>query len=62
MSSKTETSHDILLQRNDERLARSLSTHSAFGPPAYVAASQAAPFLGFARNEKTQNARVLDQW
>jgi len=33
-------------------LTRSLPAHSAYGLPVYVAASQATPFLGFARNDK----------
>jgi len=51
MSSKAETSHSIFPQKNSERLARSLPTHSSFGLPAYIAVSQAAPFLDFARND-----------
>src|SRR5207248_2426906 len=54
MSSGAETSLAIVRGAiaNSQRLTRSLPAHSAYGLPVYGAASQAAPFLGFARNDK----------
>ena len=51
MSSGAETSLAIVRGAiaNSQRLTRSLPAHSAYGLPVYVAASQAAPFLDFAR-------------